>query len=130
MSLKINWNQIFISLIIGLALGTAFGQWRSRENFHHRWKKGPEAMRQHMVEKFSKELHLNSEQKKQVAAIFEAKHPQMVELQKEMKPKLDALRNSTQAEVRKILTPEQEKKLDALNAKMDERWQKRFATTS
>ena len=120
---KIRLNQIAISLLIGFALGVVYGNWYARENFHSRWKHG--SMRQRMEERFGKELHLSPDQKKQVSAIFEAKHPQMVALQAEMKPKFEALRNSTQEEIRKILNPDQQKKLDELNAKMEERWKER-----
>ena len=120
---KIRLNQIAISLLIGFALGVVYGNWYTRENFHSRWKHG--SMSQRMVERFSRELHLSSDQKKEVTAIFEAKRPQMVALQAEMKPKFEALRNSTQEEIRKILNPDQQKKLDELNAKMEERWKER-----
>ena len=129
MSWKMSWNQIIISLLIGFSAGMILGHWQTKENFHSHWKKG-QSMQHHMVEKFGKELHLTPDQKKQVAAIFEAKRPQMQALQAEMKPKFDTLRNSTQAEIRKILTPDQEKKLDAMNTRMEERWKERFGTQS
>ena len=120
---KIRWHQVAISLLIGIALGTTFGQWYARDNFHKRWKKG--SMREHMLERFDKELHLRADQKAQVAAIFDAKHPQMVAMQQEMKPKFEALRSATQAEIRKILDPVQEKKFDEMNVRMEERWKDR-----
>ncbi len=120
---KIHWHQIAISLLIGFALGTAYGHWQAHQSFHSHWKSG--SMRQHMLDRFSKELRLNADQKKQVGAIFDTKRPQMVALQAEMKPKFEALRNSTQAEIRKILNPEQQKKMDEMNAKMEERWKER-----
>ena len=120
---KIHWHQVVISVLIGFALGTVFGQRHGEESWRAHWKKG--SKRQEMVERFSKELHLSADQKNQVAAIFEAKHPQMEILRDEMKPKFEALRASTQAEIRKLLTPEQEKKFDEMNAKMEERWKER-----
>ena len=120
---KIHWHQAVISLLIGFALGAAYGQWHARESFHEHWKHGN--MRQHMLERFSKGLHLTADQKKQAAAIFDAKRPQMAALQAEMKPKFEALRNSTQAELRKILTPDHQKEMDKMNAKMEEHWKER-----
>lgn len=121
-SLKNGWHQIFISLLIGFALGSVFGRWYAKESFPaHR--KGD--MRQHMLERFSRDLHLSADQKQQVAVIFEAKHPQMLALQAQMHPKFEALRISTQEEIRKILTPDQQKKLDTMNAKMEKHRQER-----
>ena len=120
---NIKWHQVAISLLIGFAAGAAFGQWHARENFHGHWKHG--SMREHMLKRFSSELDLTPEQRTQAAALFDAKHPQMLALQAEMKPKFEALRNSTQDDIRKILTPDQLPKFDAMNAKMQERWKDR-----
>ncbi len=121
---KANGNQIVICLLIGFAVGVLYGQWHAREHFHEHWKKEG-GMRQHMLERFNKELHLTEDQKKQVAEIFDAKHPKMLALQTEMKPRFEALRNETQVEIRKILNPDQQKKFDEMNAKMEERWKER-----
>ena len=120
---NLKWHQIAISLLIGLALGTAYGQWHAKESFHTQWKKG--GMKQHMLKQFNRELHLTADQKKQVSAIFEAKHAQMLALHSQMRPQFEALRNSTQAEIRKILTPEQVIKFDEMNSRMEKRWKER-----
>src|SRR3990167_7323824 len=84
------------------------------------WKK--EGMKQYMLERFSKELHLSAEQKNQVSAIFEKRHPQMLALQAEMRPKFETLRNATDAEIRALLNADQQKKFDEIHAKMEARW--------
>ena len=122
--LKIRWHQIAISLLLGFALGTAFGQWHAKENFHAHWRKDG-GMKQHLLERFNRELHLSADQKKKIEAIFDAKHPEMFALQAEVRPKFEALRNSAQAEIQKILDPEQRKKFDQMNARMEERWKER-----
>ncbi len=117
---KVKWHQVAIALLIGFGAGAVFGQWQARENFHHRWKEG--GMREHMLKRFSSELELTPEQQAKVAAIFDAQHPKMMALQAESRPKFEALRNEVQAEVRKVLTPDQLPKFEAMNAKMQERW--------
>ena len=116
-------HWILIALLISFGAGVVFGQWYARERFHNHWGKG--SMREIMLERFSKELHLTDDQKKQVAAIFEAQHPKMVALQNQMQPQFEAIRNSTQAEVQKILRPDQQKDFEAMNSKMEEHWKKR-----
>ncbi|MBI4388105.1 MAG: hypothetical protein HY582_03595 [Candidatus Omnitrophica bacterium] len=120
---KPSWHWVVIFLLIGFALGTIFGERYAKESFHRHWKKGD--AKQHMLERFSKKLDLTAEQREKVATVFEAKHPEMLALQEEVKPKFDALRNSTQAEIRKLLSPEQQKKLDEMNAKREERRKER-----
>jgi Spy/CpxP family protein refolding chaperone len=118
--MKIQVHQVLISLLIGLVLGFGAGQWQARDSFGPgHWKKGN--MKQRMVEKMSRELQLSAEQKTQVQAILEAKHPQMMALHEEMRPKFEALRNTTHEEIRKVLNPEQQVKFDAFSKKHEER---------
>ncbi|OGW79247.1 MAG: hypothetical protein A3G33_00155 [Omnitrophica bacterium RIFCSPLOWO2_12_FULL_44_17] len=118
--LEIKWHQIIISLLIGIALGMTFGQSHFGGRGRGHWKK--EGMKQYMLERFSKELHLSAEQKNQVSAIFEKRHPQMLALQAEMRPKFETLRNATDAEIRALLNADQQKKFDEIHAKMEARW--------
>ncbi len=117
---NIKWHQVAIALLIGFSAGAVFGQWQVRENRHQRWKQGN--MREHMLKRFDAALHLTPEQETQVAAIFDAHHPQMLALQAETRPKFEALRNSVQAEIRTILTPDQIPGFEKMNTKMQERW--------
>ena len=119
---KISWHQVAISIVIGFLLGAFYGQWGARPHFPPSWEHG--RMKGRMVEHLSRDLHLTAEQKKQVADIFEAKRPQILALQAEVRPKFEALRDSTQAEIRKLLNPDQQKKFDEINAKMEEKRKK------
>lgn len=121
---KLNLNQIIIPLIIGIAIGTMYGHWNAQENKRHHWQKKSD-YRQHMMDKFSKKLNLTPEQKEKIIAIFDKAHPEMVELQAEVKPKFDKLRNQTQAEIRQELTPKQQTQFDQMNAEREERRKER-----
>ena len=121
---KINWHQVAVSLLIGFALGIFLGHSLLRSCAGSPWRHGGN-MKEFMIKRFSSELHLTPEQKTKVAAIFDARHPQMMALHAEIRPKFEALRSSTQTEIRGILTPDQQKKFDELNARMEERWKKR-----
>lgn len=120
--LKTNWHLIAIGLLIGFALGTFYGPHLCGNRAP--WKHSG-SMREHMLKRFSSELHLTPEQKEKVGAIFDAKHPQMLALHAEIKPKFEALRQSTKQEIRAVLNADQQQKFDELNAKMEERWKKR-----
>ena len=120
---NIKWHQVAISLLIGFTAGMLFGQGHPHENFCGHGKHG--SMKEHMMKRFSSELHLTPEQQAKVSGIFDAKHPQMIALQAEMKPKFEALRNATQAEIRKVLTPDQLQDFAQMNARMEERWKER-----
>ena len=121
--IKLYWHQILISLILGILVGINVGEWRAHENFGPHWKKG--GVKKHMVERFSKDLNLNSEQKKQVESIFEKQHPKMMALHDEMRPKFESLRKETQNEIKTLLTPDQQMKMDKITAETDEKMKKR-----
>lgn len=114
---NVAWHQVVISLLIGLVLGMGFCQWRVRQDFQPHWEKGDP--RQHTMERFGRELNLSAEQQEKVAVIFESKHSEMKALQTEMRPKFEALRDATQTEIRKLLNPDQQKKFDEINARME-----------
>ncbi len=119
------WHPVIITFLIGLALGAVFNQWASRECFAPRWEKRAfhhrekGDMKDRMLKHMSRELHLSAEQEQQVSAIFEAKQPEMAALHSEMRSKFEALRNAARAEIRKVLTPEQQKKADQMEAEME-----------
>ena len=118
------WHPVLISILIGFSFGMVFGQWRVQQCFPPSWERrgapahGEKGMKDRMLEHMSKELHLSEGQKQQIAAIFEAKRPQMMALHEEMRPKFEALRNATQAEIRKLLTPEQQERADKMEIEM------------
>lgn len=120
----IKWHQIAISLLLGFALGTAFGQWHAIGQFHKRWEKKGD-MKQYFLEKLDRDLRLSTDQRKQIEAVFEAKHGEMLGLQAEFQPKFEALRRTAQAEIRKLLDPSQQEKFDEISAGMEKRWKKR-----
>lgn len=122
--MKVQWKQVIASLLLGLLLGivAAFGALPLLHGHrdHHYTR---------MVERFSRRLDLTPEQKTQVSAILEAKRQKMDVLRAEVNPKFEEIRNSTKKEIRKILTAEQQKKFDALEARRAarrEKWHKRL----
>ena len=115
-------HKIVIALLIGLIVGALAGSWYVKENFTPHWNGRGGDFKRHMLEHFSSELSLTPEQKEEVGAIFEKNRPQMMALQAEMRPKFEALRNLTHEEIRKILTPEQQKKFDVMSARFEKRF--------
>lgn len=116
-------HQILIPLFLGLAIGYGIGQWQGREFQGFSGKQGD--MKKRMMDRLDRELKLSEEQKQQVHAIFEAKHPKMMALHEEMRPKFEALKSETHEQIRKVLTPDQQTKFEALKVKMEERWKKK-----
>jgi len=119
---NIRINQVLIAFLFGVAIGA----WGIQLRDYGGWIEPaqPGTMRKHMIKKMEHDLGLNAEQKTQMEAIFKTAGPKMKDMRAEMRPKFEALRDETRAEIRKILTPEQMPKFEELNQKMDERWNK------
>ena len=86
---------------------------------HSREGRGPRAYRQRMAE----ELKLTPEQQAAVDSLIEQKHRQIVALYKPVRPQLDSIAvvarvvsDSTHAQIKRLLNPDQQAKLDRMRA--------------
>jgi Spy/CpxP family protein refolding chaperone len=81
--------------------------------------RGPHAYRQRMAD----ELKLTRQQQASVDSLIEQKHRQIVALYKPVKPQLDSIAllarvvsDSTHAQIKRLLNPDQQAKLDKMRA--------------
>jgi Spy/CpxP family protein refolding chaperone len=117
--MKPNWTHATVAFALGGIVGFA-GMWWSAPYFpHRRWGHGQ--FQAHPMQRFSSQLKLTPEQRTQVAAILEAKRLKIDAFRAEMKPKFEEIRTSTSAEIRQILTPEQQRRFDEMNAEFEAR---------
>ena len=86
---------------------------------HRREMRGPRAYRQKMAE----ELKLTPQQQASVDSLIEQKHRQIVALYKPVRPQLDSIAvvarvvsDSTHAQIKRLLNPDQQTKLDKMRA--------------
>lgn len=105
--------------VLGLALGAVAGSVAQRSLMRRFMKNGPDAQR--MVKHLTRDLSLDEAQRASVLAALEARKPAMEALRTEGDAKFEALRAETNADIRKLLTPDQIVKFDALVAKWEAR---------
>src|SRR5712671_1651250 len=105
------------AFVAGGALG--FTADRVMDAKHGRDMHGPRTTRQRMVE----ELKLTPQQQASVDSLIEQKHRQIVALYKPVKPQLDSIAvlarvvsDSTHAQIKRLLNPDQQVKLDRMRA--------------
>jgi len=105
------------AFVAGGALG--FTADRMIDTKHGREMRGPRPLRQRMAE----ELRLTPAQQASVDSLIEQKHRQIVALYKPVKPQLDSIAvlarvvsDSTHAQIKRLLNPDQQVKLDRLRA--------------
>jgi Spy/CpxP family protein refolding chaperone len=75
---------------------------------------GPHHEMGNPLEHLSKDLNLTDDQKAKVQPIIDQTKPQMEAIHKEAMEKMHALMESTGAQIRSLLTPEQQTKFDAM----------------
>ena len=117
--MKLTWKQIVIAFLLGGCVGFVVAKHCGPRMFH-RHGDGTH-FQQRLLDRFSSKLHLTQEQRSQVATILEAKRQKMDTLRAEIRPKFEELRTSTSADIRQLLTAEQQKKFDAMQAEWDAR---------
>lgn len=105
------------AFVTGGALG--FTADRVMGGGHNREGRGPRAYRQ----KMSEELKLTPAQQASVDSLIEQKHRQIVALYKPVRPQLDSIAlvarvvsDSTHAQIKRLLNPDQQAKLDRMRA--------------
>ncbi|TBR16967.1 hypothetical protein EPO15_18000 [bacterium] len=119
-----DWRKLLPALLAAFALGAAFGSWAQRLGGpRHRMMPPPPAM---IVARLDRELKLDPEQRRAVLELLEARRPAAEGLLKEGFEKMEELRRSVHAEVRVLLRPDQQTKLDAFTERMEARRRKRW----
>lgn len=105
------------AFLAGGALG--FTADRVMDASHRREMRGPHAYQK----KLAKELRLTAQQQASVDSLIEQKHRQIVALYQPVQPQLDSIAvvarvvsDSTHAQIKRLLNPEQQAKLDKLRA--------------
>jgi len=102
------------AFLLGLILGAAAGSWGQRAHFRHALHDEKDHRRR-MLERLDRELGLDDKQKEAVAAIFDSKKADVDKVKADSFARLEAIRKSADAEMAKVLTPEQAGKLEAMH---------------
>ena len=110
------WSLLLGIFVLGAVTGAALtGLYRSRAS-------GPEARERAMHERFEnmrRDLNLTDEQTTQVRAIIDETRNEYRALRAELRPRFDEPRQKARAKIRALLTPDQQKKFDAMVAQQD-----------
>lgn len=113
--MNIKWNQVAIAAAAGFLLGAVFSDFYRMHRLPgppHHGMGGP-------MEMFSRELDLSSDQKEKMQTIFEKFQPEMEKVMEASRPRMDEVRKRLKTEIDTVLTPEQRKKLEELEARFE-----------
>ncbi|MBI3996967.1 MAG: periplasmic heavy metal sensor [Candidatus Omnitrophica bacterium] len=110
--MKRAWKQILVAFVLGGCVGVAVTWGCAPRMFHRHAGKGQ--FQQRLLDRFSSKLQLTPEQRTQVAAILDTKRQKMDALRAEIRPRVEELRASTSADIRRLLTPDQQQRFDVM----------------
>ena len=112
------WLVLFVVFVLGCATGVGLTGWyRSRASSDR-----PEARERAMQERFERmrrELSLTDQQTTTVRTILDETRNEYRALRTELRPRFEEPRQKARSRIRAVLTPEQQKKFDALIAQQD-----------
>jgi Spy/CpxP family protein refolding chaperone len=114
--------KIWLVLLVVFVLGSVTGAALTRLYRSHAGGGGPEARERAMHERFEKmrsELSLTDQQTTSVRTILDETRNEYRALRAELRPRFEEPRMKARARIRALLTPEQQKKFDALVAQQD-----------
>jgi Spy/CpxP family protein refolding chaperone len=100
------------ALIAGIVLGIA----GDRAWMHYHRPTGPRLDR--LVEHLDHELHLTPQQKEAIRQIVQRRRARIEAIAANMRPQMRQEIESTNAEIEKVLTPEQRQKFESLSQRM------------
>jgi Spy/CpxP family protein refolding chaperone len=87
---------------------------------HEHGPGGPHQMMGNPLEHLSKDLNLTDDQKTKVQPIIDQTKPQLEAIHREAMEKMHALLENVGAQIRPLLTPEQQQKFDAMKKAHDD----------
>jgi Spy/CpxP family protein refolding chaperone len=110
------WKAI-IAVVMVFAAGTMFGALialRVAPIWHLASIPAREAVTRRMNERIDAELQLTPQQRQQVAGIIGENQRELADIRKEVAPRVHQIIRKSQAQIRALLTPEQQVKFDRL----------------
>ncbi len=115
--MKMNWNHTTIALLLGFLMGLLLAPvLRRPPHGGPPWRHGPP---HGMMDRFADDLDLTPAQRDQVAKVFESNRGKIDQAFSLVRPQLREIREDTHQQIRKLLTPAQQKKFDAQEAEME-----------
>jgi Spy/CpxP family protein refolding chaperone len=111
---------VFVVFLLGVLLGGVGNHlWGSRVWGNQGPRFGPPPTREKVLADFTRELELTPDQEKQLGSILDDSRSQFRALDKSLDPQRMQIRDQSRAQMRALLTPEQQPKFDAFLQRQD-----------
>ena len=110
-----------LTFVLGVIVGgaaTVFYAWNSG-HWHRPFKK------ERLVQRLTRDLNLSDQQVQQLKQIMDETMKKYQELQSQVRPQFDTIRQESHNRIRQILTPEQAQKFDEMVKRFERRFKER-----
>ncbi len=110
-----SWKTLLVGFLVGLLAGAGWGAWYAGER-GGRWDRS-ERREERILKRFTSELDLTPEQRSAVEELLRGQREQIKSVRDELKPRMDAIRETTRAQIRGLLKSEQIEKFERFEEK-------------
>ena len=110
------WLAVMVVFLSGLIIGGLGGMTLAKYHIKQMIRQGPKEMHHMVLRYLNRELDLSEEQKRAVKKVMAGVQKSAVELQKQYRPQMKKMMDTALDEIRPLLTPEQQTKLDRIKA--------------
>jgi Spy/CpxP family protein refolding chaperone len=112
---------VFVVFLLGVLLGGVGNHlWGSRVWGNSGGRPGPPPSREQVLANFTRELELTPDQEKQLGSILDDSRSKFHALDRSMDPQRMQIRDESRAQMRALLTPDQQTKFDAFLQRQDQ----------
>lgn len=119
------WSGVIMVFIIGVIVGGLSTTVLMRSHLMHVMRKGPPRVHERIEERLTKDLALTPEQRAQAERIAGESGARFEEFERRSRAEGKVLATQMAAQIREILTPEQQVKFDAGTRKFEEEFRHR-----
>ena len=117
--MRIDWRQAVPALLLGALLGLWAGHWISRSAHEKLLSRGPDT--EHVLRKFTAELALDAKQQQDFKTVLESYRGRLQALHEDSAKRFDEVRLSMRADLSKLLSPDQQKRFQEMQARWEAR---------
>ncbi len=118
------WGSLVALFLSGVYVG-GVGAWLYIDRqMEQRWEGGPQAKKQWIMKRLTRELGLTSEQQAAIEPIVTRTQIELLTLRAQQRSQVEAILAASRAAMADVLTSAQQEKLQALHEKLQRRWQK------
>jgi Spy/CpxP family protein refolding chaperone len=118
------WIGLMVLFLAGIVTGVAGTTLYWRYGHDHQSEQGPAAKQERLMKKLIHELSLDVAQQAAIKPIVDRTHKNLLRLRFHHQPEVERILMEGMADMKISLSPEQQKKLDGLYARLRERWDK------